>query len=95
MRRRKYVGQCDLLRRKGASNEAKWQAMMSCAEPVSVEDFLVNVDISDLLDEDETEQQWVADRRREDPSTGFYRSWWGSERAWFIQTAGFEYIFLD
>jgi len=93
--RRKYVGQCDRVRRQSASNEEKWQAMMSCAEPVSATTFLENVDIGDLLEDDETAKQWIADAVRSDSSTGFYRSWWGNDRAWFIQTAGFEFIFLD
>ena len=93
--RRKYVGQCDLVRRKSASNESKWQAMMGCAEPVTADVFLANVDISDLLDDGETAREWIAEQRRQDPSLGFYRSWWGPERAWFIQVAGYEFIFLD
>jgi hypothetical protein len=93
--RRKYVGQCDRVRRQSATNEEKWQAMMGCAEAVSAKTFLENVDISDLLEEDETAKQWIEDARRQDSSTGFYLSWWGTERAWFIQTAGFEFIFLD
>lgn len=96
--RRKYVGQCDRVRRAGASNEEKWQAMMNCAHAVSAATFLDNVDITDLLEEDETakqSKQWIADAMRTDSSTSFYRSWWGTERAWFIATAGFEFIFLD
>jgi len=44
---------------------------------------------------EEIVDRWVAYHQRQDPSMGFYRSWWGPDRAWFIQTAGFEYIFLD
>jgi len=94
-RRRKYVGQCDLVRRKGADNETKWQAMMGCAEPVSFGELLDNIDISPLLDDGETEREWLANARQSDPTTGAFRSWWGPERCWFIQTAGYEFIFLD
>lgn len=94
-RRRKYIGQCDRLRHESVSNEKKWQAMMSCAKRVTAAMFLENVDIADLLDENETEREWIADQVHQDPTTGFYQSWWGSDRAWFIQTAGFEFIFLD
>jgi len=91
----KYIGQCDLLRRKGASNEQKWHAMMSCAEPVSFKTFLAHVDMTPMLDEDDTSSNWITEHRRSDPSTQAYRSWWGTERCWFIQTAGYEFIFLD
>lgn len=91
----RYVGQCDLVRRKSASNEHKWQAMMGCAQRVSFKALLDSVDITPLLDEGETPRGWIADQQRADPSTQAYRSWWGTERCWFIQTAGYEFIFLD
>jgi hypothetical protein len=90
-----YIGQCDRVRRKNASNEHKWHAMMGCAEPISFQTFLAHVDMAPMLDEDETPSNWITEHRRSDPSTQAYRSWWGTERCWFIQTAGYEFIFLD
>jgi hypothetical protein len=91
----RYIGQCNIVRSKNTSNEAKWQAMMKCARPVSAKTFLENVDISYLLDEGETAEEWISEQTKQDSSTGFYRSRWGAEPAWFIQTAGFEFIFVD
>jgi hypothetical protein len=90
-----YIGQCDRVRRKNASNEQKWHAMMGCAEPISFQTFLASVDMTPMLDEDDTPTNWIADHLRSDPTTKAYRSWWGTERCWFIQTAGFEFIFTD
>ena len=94
----KYLGQCDRVRRISASNEEKWHQMMGCAEKVPTKTFLDHVDFSPLLEEDEPEHtadRYIADAKREDPTTGTYRSWWGDKRAWFLQTAGFEFIFVE
>jgi ketol-acid reductoisomerase len=91
----RYVGQCNIVRSKSASNEAKWHAMIACEQAVSVKTFLAHVDISALLDEGETAEEWIADQIAQDPSTGFFRSRWGTEPAWFISTAGFEFIFVE
>ena len=95
----RWLGTCDRVRRRSASNEEKWHAMMCAAEPVSVETFLAHVDLWPILDREEEPEygpeQWVADQQRADPTAGAYRSWWGPDRAWFFQTAGFEYIFVE
>lgn len=90
-----YLGQCDLLRRKGLLNEAKWQEMMAKKQPISFKAFTSHVDMSPMLDEDDTPKNWLAEHLRSDPTTKAYRSWWGDVRCWFIQTAGFEFIFLE
>jgi len=69
--------------------------MMSCAEEVSLIAFLAHVDITPLLDEGETTRSYLRDAQRTDPTTRFCRSWWGVERCWFLQTSGYEFIFLD
>lgn len=69
--------------------------MMANAEPIAESTFLRYVDLSPLLDEGETARSWLRDAKRSDPSTGTYRSWWGNKRAWFVQTAGFEFIWVD
>ena len=69
--------------------------MMACAEKVPTKTFLEHVDFSPLLEDDETAQQYIAEAARQDDSTATYRSWWGDKRAWFLQTAGFEFIFVE
>jgi hypothetical protein len=93
--RTKYKGQCDRVRRQSAMDEQRWQDMMAAAERVSMSAFLRSVDISPLLDEDETAREWVRNARRSDPDTDFYQSWWGDRPCWFIQSAGFEFIFVE
>ena len=68
---------------------------MARAKPISMKTLLRRADISPLLDEDETPQQFLAELARADPSTAAYSSWWGKSRCWFIATSGFEFIFLS
>jgi hypothetical protein len=93
--RTEYKGQCDRVRRQGAADEERWQGMMRAARPVATRTFLQNVDLGPLLDEDETPAEWVRQAQASDPSTAFYRSWWGDRPCWFAQTAGFEFIFVE
>lgn len=90
----RYLGQCDRLRRASGGNDRMWQAMMRRAEPASFGEFLAHVDMTELLDEGETPREYLKNAVRSDPRTGVYRSWWGAEPAWFLQTAGFEFIFV-
>lgn len=69
--------------------------MIARAVPVSVETMLRHVDISELLDEDETPRQFMRELKLSDRSTQTYRSWWGDQRCWFIDTRGFEFIFVE
>jgi len=101
MRRHKliYLGQCDELRRQcfpssmaGTSRgEDLWQRMMLLRQSISLEEFEDACDISDLLDEDETLEQFLAD----DPKSGAYLSYWGNQKCMFIQSSGFEFIFTS
>lgn len=65
------------------------------AKPISVKRFLQTVDISALLDEDETPAAFMQMRKRQDPEMRTYVSCWGGRRAWFIDDSGFEYIFVE
>ena len=67
--------------------------MMRRAEPISPAAFLAHVDMEPLLDEGETAEEYLLSALRSDPAAGVYRSWWGDARAWFLQTAGFEFVF--
>ena len=66
---------------------------MRHAEPVSLASFLAYVNMEPLLDEGETAEEYLLAALRNDPTAGVYRSWWGDARAWFLQTAGFEFVF--
>lgn len=90
-----YAGQCDKLRRNNPTNEAKWQAMMAQAQRVPFATFVQHVEMSPLLDDGETPESYIAAASLTDPSTAAYRSSWGDRRCWFLQTAGFEFIFVE
>lgn len=86
-RKAEYIGQCDSLRRRGgAEAEANWQRMMKLAEPVTHRSFLRHVDISVLLDADETPEEYLR-------GLPVFKSKWGPRNCWFIADAGFEFIF--
>jgi hypothetical protein len=86
-----YLGQCDKLRMCG-NNEA-WQNMMSQKQPISKEEFVATCDISPILEDDEPDQA-IDDFTVGDPNPGFYKSVWGETPACFLQTHGFEFIFV-
>lgn len=90
-----YLGQCDDVRRSSKESDRRWHKMMERARPVSADMFLRAVDISPMLDAGEDPRRAIADMKRSDPSTGLYVSRWGGRRCWFVQHAGFEFIFLD
>lgn len=84
-----FLGPCDRVRRRSAENEAKWHRMMAAAKPVSRAEFLKRVDLTRALDEDETPEQFT-----DHADVKFMRSVWGTKPAYFMQTHGFEYIFV-
>jgi hypothetical protein len=90
-----YLGQCDTVRRRGPEEEANWQRMMQLAKPISVEVLLQQVDVTPILDDDETPEDFIRYSKRADPDTAAFASYWGNRRCWFLQTAGFEFIFLE
>ena len=54
----RYLGQCDRLRQCG--NEEKWQQMMQQKIPVSLENFIREVDINTILEPDESIEEFIA-----------------------------------
>lgn len=95
----KYLGICtDLRSDKVTQGEECFQIMMKKKKRLPSKLFLLITDISKLLDEDETEEDYINARIKEDPDTKFYFSIWGTEwgtvECTFIQTCGFEYIFI-
>jgi len=87
-RRLPYVGQCDRLRRAGGGEEA-WQEMMRDREAIEREDFLREVDLSPLLDEGETPEEWLSSMH----DASFWTSTWKGRPAVFVASGGFEFIF--
>jgi len=92
--KKQYIGQCDALRRKCDVNEEYWHAMMTNKKEISVDQFLQNVDMSKLIDIGETPESYVDEAMRQDPGGGVFISRWGDEECMFLQTAGFEFIFV-
>jgi len=89
-----YMGQCDKVRCQSGQNEVYWQQMMSQKSPVSFDEFMSSVDLSSLLDEDESPEEYMQGHAN-DPSLGFYKSMWGNTPCYFFQSHGFEFIFTN
>ena len=88
-----YLGQCDKLRKNGGSFERAWHKMIKEKKQVK-NTILNNVDFSGLLDDDETFIEYFNNALREDSSTALYKSVWGFTDCYFLQTCGFEFIFV-
>ena len=86
----KYLGQCDRLR-KESGGESAWQEMMQQKKPISLDELQGKVDVSQILDEDESIEEFIAD----DPEAQAYESVWEGRPAMFLQKAGFEFIWSD
>lgn len=55
--KKKFIGACDRIRRKSGGEEF-WQDMMKNKKKISEKEFLKNVKIEQLLDDDETWKEW-------------------------------------
>ncbi len=84
----RYIGQCDRLRKCG--NEQNWQNMVAQAKPVTMQQFLDEVDMFPLLDEGESVEDFFAGFSKVE----FYFSAWGDQKCYFYKTRDFEFIFL-
>ena len=81
----KFFGACDRFRSRSERNEESWKLMMGSKVEVSELEFLDNIDIFEVLDPDES---WD-DYKSTLDEIRFYRS----DNFWFFQTQGFEFIF--
>lgn len=79
-----FFGVCDSIRQ-NSKGEKFWQLMMKTKKEISEKEFLKKVDLSKLLDEDET---W-----KEYKETLEDIKYYDSDNAYFFQTEGFEFIF--
>ena len=84
MKRYKFVGSCDRVRRTPKGEEF-WQNMYTKRRPIDEDKFLRLVKVSDLLDPDETWQQWL--------ETAYDAKFYQFVNGAFVKTHGFEFIF--
>ena len=84
----RYIGQCDKIRRT-AEGEAFWREMISNAKTISEALFLEHADVSDILDDDETWEQYKTGCSDD---TSYHCSVVGGFDIVFFKTCGFEFI---
>lgn len=82
-----YFGQCDKIR-KTPDGEIFWHKMMDNKIKISKSEFLKNVNILDILDEDGTLEEFIAG----DPDSYYAKSNVDGEIVYFLGTHGFEFI---
>ena len=68
--------------------------MKSNKKRISFEKFIQNVNIDQILDEDENPIEYLNNLVKEDPDTATYVSNWRKDDAMFLQSGGFEFIFI-
>jgi hypothetical protein len=83
---------CDRMR-VTPEGENLWNAMMQSAKRCTMKHFLFNCDPAKLLDDEETFDDWWTAAKTEDTTTALYKSVLDDQVLYFIQTAGFEFIF--
>ena len=81
--------QCDKLQRDVPNGEAIWATLMFNARRIDTQQMLEAVDLSSILDEDESFEDYIAD----DPEAACYLYDYMGEQVYFFQHAGFESFF--
>jgi len=84
-----FINVCDRFRQT-KEGEDTWQRMMDTKVEINEAEFLKKCDVSRILDEDETWQDYKDNARYQGDPIKFYRTEIG---LYFFQTAGFEFIF--
>lgn len=103
--KKQYIGSCEQLRIKRADgsftkyykpeNEELWHQMIVNAKQIDTDTFVNSVEITtDLRDEDETPLEWVQYIMADDPTSGVYVSTWDGKEVMYLQSGGFEWIFM-
>lgn len=90
-----YLGQCDKLRRNSPEREGYWQEMMAKAKPLPVKKFIQVADMAAIMDEDDEALEYISQLKSSDPTTNTYQSTWNGRPCVFLQTGGFEFIFVQ
>lgn len=81
-----FLGTCDRIR-KPKGGEEFWQCMMKNKSKISEKEFLRKVNLKEMLDDDETWEEW---KQSQSDKIKYFKS---SDDTYFLQTAGFEFIF--
>lgn len=89
MARTKFRGACDRFR-KTQQGEDTWQEMMATCKEICESEFIGECDIRDILDEDETWEEYMYNAEGQGDPIRFYKS--EETGLYFFQTAGFEFI---
>lgn len=91
--KKNFFGVCNKVRSLSNENEQKWYEMMKNKKKVTFKFFIDNTKMYEMLDDDETPENYIKDSIRSDSKTSAYISNWGDEEVLFLQSAGFEFIF--
>ena len=97
---KKYIGQCDKLRVENPDNkdfeknEAYWQEMDKNKIEISVERFIDEVNMYNLLDEDDTPLSYIEQAKMSDNETATYISNWGDNECMFLYCHDYEFIYV-
>ena len=83
----KYLGQCDRIR-KLPGGEELWHKLIANKIHISKEDFLSHVNTQDILDEDDTIEEFFGS----DTNSYYAKSEIDGVVYFFISTHGFEFI---
>ena len=83
----KYIGQCDRIR-KTPEGDALWHKLIENEIRITKEEFLSNVDVRDILDEDDTIENFTGT----DKNTYYVKSIVDGVVYFFLMTYGFEFI---
>lgn len=86
-----YFNQCDRWRIGNDEGERLWHLMMANSEPIANEVMKKAADLYQLLDEEETLEDFMAD----DEGSACYRSGFEGVTVLFVQSSGFEFIFTE
>lgn len=85
-----FIGTCDRLRINNPQNDTFWHIMIKNKSEISKSEFLQQTDITSILDEDETFDEFMNNY-----SGSYFKSIWNNNECTFIKLdAGFEYIFI-
>lgn len=86
-----YAIQCDKLQQRTSNGPQIWATLMNNAHRISIDEFEEACDLSGLLDEGETLDEFTSS----DEGSGAYRVEAGPQTYYFLQTSGFEFFFTQ
>ena len=97
-----YIGQCDKIRSKNGLRDEKgqdfWDTVMDNYKEIELDEFLEHVNPEDLLDEDETLEDYMYDLEQEGAEAFLARAQWEGNDIYFVATGGtngFEWFWHD